>query len=258
MSYNTPKITSTDSSVTVTYGSNIDLTGAGGTVINPKQSISMVDDFFVYAAGSNIFESELGWYPYSASSSLPWVPVAPLSGANPGVVANVAFASGDNALFLGTSTSTLVPQIVLGSGAVSCNWVVRINTASTGTNRYILRLGFGDTFIGDQANGCYFEYTDNVNSGQWVTKTAQASSRTATNTAVSTTSAFANFGISVNAGGTSVVFTINGTTVRTETATIPTAAITPFIQITRSLGTIAASSVYVDLFYLSESLTASR
>lgn len=258
MSYNQPKIVSSDSSVTVTYGSTIDLTGAGSSSFKPQQSVKLTDDFFSYTAGSNVFESQLGWYTYSIASSSPWLTFTPLSGANPGVISNASFPTGDSTLFLGTSNTTATPGFFIGYGAISCNWVVRINTASTVTNRYNLRIGLGDTFAGDQANGCYFDYTDNVNSGNWVTKTAQAASRTATNTAVSTSGAFANFGISVNAAGTSVVFTINGTTVRTETATIPTAAIAPFVQITRSAGTIAASSVYIDLFYLTQTLTVSR
>jgi hypothetical protein len=129
---------------------------------------------------------------------------------------------------------------------------------STGTNRYILRTGFGDTSGADQVNGVYFEYSDNINTGQWVIKTASASSRTTTNSTIAVTAGWHDLRVVVNAAGTSITFTVDGVTAGTIVTNIPTAATTAFLALLYGAGTIAANTIQVDLFQYNQILTLSR
>jgi hypothetical protein len=107
----------------------------------------------------------------------------------------------------------------------------------------------------------YFKYSDNLNSGNWIGNTASASSRSTANSAIAAqTSTFVNLGITIDAGATSVGFFINGVQIANSplAANIPTAAITPFINLIPTVGTTAAGSLLVDLFYMTQTLTTPR
>jgi hypothetical protein len=226
-------------------------------IFEPQSVIRLQDDFFaVNITGTTSLISELGWFNVGSRMDT----LTTTSNAHPGIVSNNSAASGnDYGIFASGNQvgGAINPSIILGGGALSINWVISVAILADVTNDYILRVGLGDTATTDQANGCYFEYNYAVNSGNWICKTANAGSRTTTNSAIAASS-WVNLGININAGATSVVFLINGVVVQTHVADIPTAAVTPMVYVETTAGTTAADSTLVDLFYMTQVLTTSR
>jgi len=227
---------------------------------SPNATIQLSDDFTgIQRYGASI-SSDYDWFCTLSGGSNTWTSTA--TGGDSGhygVMANSAFTTNCD-LFLNVPTATATtPQLILGGGAITLNWIVKIGALSTGVSRYILRIGFGDTPAADQVNGVYFEYSDNVNSGQWQYKTANASNRTTSNSTIAANTNYHNFQIEINAAGTSCAFSIDGVSLGAAiVATIPTLAITPCIETLRTVGTIAAATVSVDLFYMTQTLTTPR
>lgn len=223
----------------------------------PNSIIYLFDDFITCINGSAVLTSQLGW---STTSATPWTTALTASSlaANPGLLGNSA-ASATSAIY-GCPTTSI--PIILGSGAVNVNWVIKVATLSSTSPRYTLYVGLGDTFSGgDMANGVYFKYSDNLNSGNWVGNTAAGGSRNTANSAVAViNSAFVNLGITVNAAGTSASFLVNGVEIANSpiAATIPTLPVVPTVRVTASVGTAAANSVLIDLFYMTITLTTPR
>jgi len=97
---------------------------------------------------------------------------------------------------------------------------------STSAQRFMLALGFTD-FPGDATDGCYFRYSDNINTGKWqgVCRSGGAGSEVTcdalTTVAINT---WYRLTVVVNAAGTSVDFQINGTSKCQITSSIPTTA----------------------------------
>lgn len=229
---------------------------ASGTFA-PNSTINLFDDFFGQNTTPGAFS--LGWSQsvgsFGSTSNLS-------SSANQGVVGSSALGSGTVLCMYLPSVSGIINQIILGAGALTVNWVIKLATLSNGTNTYTFRCGLGDTTsISDQANGVYFEYSNGTNSGNWVGKTASGSTRSSANSAIAAiNSAYVNLQITVNAAASSVAFYINGTQIANSplATNIPTTSITPFVTVAPSAGTIAAGSVLVDLFYLTQTLTTPR
>lgn len=219
----------------------------------PNKVINLVDDFLgVSIPAANEY---IAAYSYYASN----FNISGDTSAHPGVLSNASFALNDTWIFLSNNSSAIVPQVILGGGAIVLNWIVNVAILSTVTNTYTLRVGLGDTKNADEANGCYFEYTNGVNSGNWQYKTAAASVRTTNNSTTAVTAAWHNLQIAINAAGTSVSFFVDGVSLGTAiTTNIPTLAITPFVDIVRSAGTIAANSVQIDTMYMNQVLTTAR
>jgi hypothetical protein len=251
---NVGTITSPDGSFQIGYTSpNITLVAN-----TPNSRIFLSDDFIAATVGLTgaQLNSELIWN--NSAIVMATNPSAVVTAANPGVLSNLAIPNGfSNYAFL-SSAQSLIPTIVFGGGVITLNWVFNPAILSAASPRYILRLGFGSTAGADQVNGAYFEYSDNINSGNWVLKTAAASSRTTTNTATPVTTGFKNFQITVNAAGTSCEFFIDGVSQGTIAATMPTAAVMPFFDGLCTVGTVAANSLIADTFYMTKILTVAR
>lgn len=236
----------------------------------PNSTINLSDDFIC----SNIqttagLAGQLGWATGDVSgAAADWVFTNTTESGHPGIISNAVFNNAAPTVVLfspakvaAATTTTAFQSYILGGGTLTINWVFKIVTASNSTNRYILRMGLGDTFNAnaDQANGTYFEYSDNINSGNWNYKTAAASSRTTANSSTSVTTGWHNAQIVINAAASSVQFNMDGVSLGTAaTLTIPTAAVTPFFGMYWVAGTVAAGSMLVDLFYLSQTLTSAR
>lgn len=230
---------------------------AASSSFAPNATVQLEEDFIGYSGASD--DGNLQW---DAAGDSP-VPVTPnTDAAHPGVIGTASIASGSSGISLGASAAgAIMRPIVLGGGAITVNWVMKVGTLSDGTNTYTLRIGMGDNQTGDQANGVYFEYTHTLNSGNWVGKTAAASSRSSANSAVAVqTSTYVNLKITINAAATSVSFFVNSVEIANSplATNIPTLAVTPFFHIVRAAGTIPADAVLVDLFYLTQTLTTPR
>ena len=229
-------------------------------VFAPNAVVNIFDEFIGSdGAPATEVRGALIWQNSGATWS---ITTAAASNAHPGVLANRALASASCIIMLVNQQNTAATnytQIILGGGQLTVNWVFNLATLSDGTNRYTLRFGLGDTVNADQVNGVYFEYSDNINSGKWVYKTASSSSRTTANSTTTASVGWHNAQMVINAAASSIQFNMDGVSLGSPaTLTIPTAAISPFFEIKRELGTIPAEALIVDLFYMSQILTTPR
>lgn len=230
----------------------------------PNSTIQLFDDFLIYSTFQStgpvpIISSGLNWRT-SATVPMLGMQAGQTLSTNPGVIrsSNLAAGGPNSFIIMANGTSGLFPAFILGGGQLTVNWVLKTATLSDGTNRYILRFGIGDTTTGDQANGCYFEYSDDINGGNYVIKTAAGSVRTSTNTATAATTGYMNFKIVVNAASSSVEFFIDNVSQGSIITNIPTLAVAPVCVLDRTAGTLVLGSLQIDLFYLTQSLTAAR
>ncbi len=158
-----------------------------------------------------------------------------VDGSHPGVA---TFATGTT----GTGTARIQlyeKSVVLGGGALWWEAEMNLSALSDGTDTYTLYMGLSDNVAGaNPANGVFFRYIHSANSGNWVGIARAASSETPTNTStavVATT--WIKLSIGINAAATLVTFYVNGVSVGTVNATIPTLPIGSTCTITASAGT---------------------
>lgn len=219
---------------------------------SPNSTLQLVDDFIGFQT-STLTRSQLAW-----SGSL-FNSTTTNTADHPGVIDSPSVSTNN---FFGLPNIGSQANILLGGGDLTINWVMNIVNLSDVTNRYTLRIGMGDEVTGiDQTNGVYFEYSDNINSGNWVLKTAQSSTRTSTNTATAAATGWHNFQIAINAAASSVTYTLDGVSLGSIATNIPTASgqdIFPIIEVIRGAGTVAAGSFLLDLFYLVQNLSTPR
>lgn len=194
--------------------------------------------------------------------------VSPFASATAGTGASVSFASilatvgaisnryGFATLATGTTTTgralvqtPLVDQIVFGYGRLSlCAMILTPSALSDGTNRYGLKIGFGNqpTLI-TEAVGAVFRYRDNINSGNWqiyVVDNASAVTQVDTGVAVAA-STWYRLEIIINADASSTEFWINGNRVGTVVANLQSGtSITAGVlaMIIKALGTTSRST----------------
>lgn len=235
--------------------------GGGGVVpITPLKTISDFDDFLSFTDGNQTRGPKLGWITVSNFWSQ-----SPGLASNPGIMYNDRPDTGSDAIIL-DSGPTSESAFLLGGCALNSNWVVSLDTLSNETNRYISYIGLSDdslvelleTSVTQPENGCFFKYSDNINSGNWQIVCGAAGVYTTVNTSVAATTGFHNFGISVSASGNSVTFTIDGAQVGTViTTNIPTTIpVGPSILLEAVTGNI--TSIYLDLYYYFQTLNVAR
>lgn len=142
-------------------------------------------------------------------------------------------------------------QAFFGGGVTTFESLIYIPTLATAGEDYRFRIGFGDTVDGnDQVDGVYFEYDRGV-SANWRAKTANNSSRTATDTGIAVAAgSWVKLSWVMNAAGTSCAYYVNGTLGATVTTNIPTTVARvsgPFLIISKIAGT-TARTVLIDYF----------
>lgn len=203
------------------------------------------------------------WISNTESGQLEWTTVVSGAGAggSAGPSGSEVFNRAEASAVLTTGTTTTGRAAIhLGAGmgfgyaTVTSQWRMLVSVLSTVAEEYAISMGYGDTPAGagiTQTNSTTFVY-DRLNSGaNWICRTRAAGVATDTNSnhAVSTT-AYETFRIAVNATGTSVVFSINGTPVCTNTTNIPgfLQPIGPLTKIAKSAGTTARIATY-DYFW---------
>lgn len=101
--------------------------------------------------------------------------------------------------------------------------MVRIAQLSNATDTYTARFGFLDSVSAEPTDGVFFRYTHAVNSGQWQLVARSNGTETATNSSSSVASAtWYRLTVIVPPAGSSAEFFVNGTSVGTVAANIPT------------------------------------
>lgn len=226
--------------------------------VNPLSKIYLVDDFISGAPTGGGLGS-LGWNLGSTGAG-----AAGASGnlvnpntLNQGVLmlATGTTATGRTSLMLAAAVGagTMKPY----AGSLRQTWYVQVPTLSSGTERYALRMGFGDSITADYANGIYFEYDDSA-SANWRCKTASASTRTTVDSGVAVAAGtWVKLEIFTTNAATSFSFAINGTTVATISSNMPTTDVSPNMHIIKSIGTTSRLA-YIDYFVLAMTLSGTR
>ena len=245
-------LSSTDGSINIVNGpGSIDLSALSNTLC-PNENIFLIDDFFPQNGTDPSAPGQLMWDILGGSTSN--VSTNP---NHPGIVAIPSVSASDSGIMLSRSSNN-GPFITIGGGEITVNFTSDLVALSTVGNRYTAYIGFGDdTFSANPANGIFFSYTDNVNSGNWVINCRAAGVTTAVNTTVAATTGFHTYGIIINSDATSVSFYIDGTVVGTAiTTNIPTLPISPEFGLTWTSGN--TPQMQIDLFWFFQTLNNPR
>lgn len=115
-------------------------------------------------------------------------------------------------------------RIKCGGGSITVEWRVKIPVLSNGTVRFNVKAGLqGGTASGSPANGVYFEYIDNVNSGNWRGVSRNASTSTIVNGSIAPVAdTWTKLRLEINSAGTLVTFYVDGVSIGTSSTNIPT------------------------------------
>ena len=120
----------------------------------------------------------------------------------------------------GLSPAARSGAYLFGGGTYTFEFIGKLSALSTSGQRYRLRMGYMDAVSsGTIANGCWFEYTDNANSGNWQVLSRKASTTTTGNTSDTPDTSWHKYSIVVNATATSVSFYIDDVEVSTGAIT---------------------------------------
>lgn len=224
--------------------------------VNPSKSFVFYEDFC-----SGDYTSSYSWLNNSSGTG------ANLSVGDPNTIISNTH-QGVLRAFTGTTATgravcyVNVSNMILGGGETKCEFDIYMSTLSTSAQRFVVRVGLGDTNSGaDHVSGVYFSYSDNLSSGNWTGKTASSSTRTVTDTGVAAVTGWTRLTYVINSAGTSVQYYVNGVASGTPiTTNIPTAAtdwVTPMIKVTSSVGT-TSKEINIDYFYLRQLFNVSR
>jgi len=128
-----------------------------------------------------------------------------------------------------TAGGSVTPaSFLFGAGIYTIEDDIWINNLSDGTDTYVLRFGFGDLGTGTPVDGAYFYYTDIGGGGatpNWYRNTVSNSVLTSTDTGVAVVAgSWIRLKAVVNSDATSVEYFINGTSVGSNVANIPSGA----------------------------------
>jgi len=215
----------------------------------PNAVMQEFDDFISSVSDSAWYIGKLSWQ----NNAHRMVGAAGTAGHD-GIVTTDG-TSTTNSLWLNTQNGLNVVR--LGSGVYTCNWVINIQTLSNVTNRYILYVGLGDRNTTEFSDGCYFLYSDNVNSGQWQFKTANGGSRTTQSTSTAVATGWINLGVMVDSTAANVTYYINGAAIGSaNTTNIPTNPVSPQFLLVTTAG--SAPAMLIDLFYHQHIFTTQR
>jgi hypothetical protein len=218
--------------ITASYvaGSNVDAF-AGTHDGNQVGNIIYNDHFLATTA-----VGETGWTSTVNNGATGVLPGEP---DHPGIL---TLSTGTNVAGRATSHKGIT-SIEFGVGTYRKEMLVRVPILSNGTQRFVLRLGFGDnTGAGDNTDGVYFEYTDTA-SPNWMIRTARATVRTTQTSSIAVaTNTWQKLGIIVQ-GTASASFYVNdvqaGTTITTNIPSGSAAVCGILNKIEKSVGTTA-------------------
>jgi hypothetical protein len=150
--------------------------------------------------------------------------------------------------------------LILPPGRWEFRVMANLAQLSTVVDRFICRMGLSDAAVtGDVTDGVYFEYSDNINGGNWTLCTAAAAVRTKIDSGVpAVAGSYNEFSARGNVGSSEISYYIDDVLVGSVTATIPIAA-TNMIpgQMLKSAGAITRS-LFLDYWWYAYSFTTGR
>lgn len=114
-------------------------------------------------------------------------------------------------------------RIKAGGASQTIEWRVRLTNLSSASPRYNVKLGLQSSItVGDPANGVYFQYSDNLNSGQWRGVTRHASTSTLVNSTIAVAAAtWYKLRMEIDTSG-NVTFYVNDVSIGTSSTNLPT------------------------------------
>lgn len=222
-------------------------------LIDPKNGWELTDHMLANAVA--------GWYREFTGGSASFNQVQTVS-TNPGVrTANYGNANNSRISVSLGDGSGFGTALVFGGGPVSVEYLVRVDSLSTSTDRFTLLCGFSDQNFGYSSSfGSHLgvHYRDDNNGGKW-----EFASRNSSTTVIdsgitvvqSTTTLNYKIRIDMNAAGTSATAYINGTSIGTITTNLPTAYIAPFCGGQKVAGTTSKAYWSVDYATAKQTLT---
>ena len=170
--------------------------------------INYADDFLY--GGVTPSATPFGTWTITSVANGTYTPCGTSVSGRPGIL-NLSTGASTNSIGV-SSVGQGAFSYILGAGALTITFYFQIQTLSTAGQTYTLFIGLGDTSNGaDQVNGCYVTYTNGTNSGKWVLNTANASTRTTSNSTTAVATGWQVLQVAVNAAGNSVSFSA-GTT----------------------------------------------
>lgn len=139
-----------------------------------------------------------------------------------------------------------ITPVTLGSGQTyTFEAVVKIPTLSTGTERFVFRIGLTDAANATLGNGICFEYSDNLSSGAWRGIAAASSvSTVASGGSTVTVTAGQWYRLTATWDGTTATFYVDGVSIGSTTTGLPSASIGESAHIIKlSLGTTTRTAL---------------
>ncbi|OGL27907.1 hypothetical protein A3C39_03835 [Candidatus Saccharibacteria bacterium RIFCSPHIGHO2_02_FULL_46_12] len=169
------------------------------------QPINMVSSFF--AGASQVLNSSLTVYGSIEGSA-----ISQASEANrPGILAVATGGQTNGSAFISSNlvSSTLSTMYMFGSGPITYSVGVKIADLSQSGNEYgtIFGLSSNASAPAGTPTGCYFRYSNSVNSGKWTGACASAGAETTCDLGVTVDSdKWYNLQMAVNSAGTAATF----------------------------------------------------
>lgn len=233
---------------------------SGPTISGNRQNVLIWDEFFYNGYSTSAPAGPFGWVVTAANGGSRSV-------ATNSTTENTAPGNVELSITTTASSATGFPSgntILLGAGTYKYESRILIkNLAVTTSEEYTYRNGIMDSTTAEPADGCYFRYSQADASWIAVCRSNSTETSSATDTAVDVVAnTWYKLTVEVNAAASSVVFKINDTTVRTETANIPSGTGRQTgvgISMIRSAGAGTATVYsYIDYVGLEIGFTSSR
>lgn len=210
-----------------------------------NSQVTFADDFIHDIQAATLVG--IGWI-LVANGGIISSPTTNVNAVHPGIVQLLADSANDAPLIYLNSNSN-----ISGGGTSKYQMLIKTPAAlPTGTENYIMRMGTGDNIAQnatDFQNGIYFEFPASGTT-QIQCKTAAANTRTTTPSGVVwTVNTWYLLEFTTSPG--SVVFSINGNVVATNTTNIPSGATNyygPIFKLVKTLGSAVDPSLYIDAF----------
>lgn len=222
-------------------------TSAGPSTL---RTLTTIDEDWVTGA----LAGSLGWTATVAGSGTVAMNTADLSTTHWGVVQLTSGTASASAALL--SLNTLARPLVFGTANNTYSeFYISLSALSTGSNDYIVRIGFFDNWTGLPNNGVWFDYLSGT-SVNWRMSTANGGSRT--QTASSTAVATGWLKLSIKTTGASAEYFVNDSSLGTVSTNFPTAAIWPGVGITKTANGTTNTTLLIDWFSLYASWGSSR
>jgi hypothetical protein len=205
------------------------------------------------------------WSDFIGSNAVPWATNTNGTGASvtfalngnvdhPGVA---TLASGTTATGRAAVCSQLQNALVFGTRSQRFGAAVLTDSAlSSSTQTYTIEAGFFDNLTGGVSYAAYFTYTDAVNGGKWQCTCSDGLGSTSVDSGITVAaSTYYRLEVEVNAAASSATFKIDGSTVATITANIPTGTgnrLGVAVNMRKSIGTTSRDCRLDYLHWVSE------